>query len=254
MRGNKGRLSPFVPLLVGTIDSPAWRAMSHGARNLYVCLRRRFRSEGRNQVYVSYRKAAAELRSSHKKISEWFAELRHFGFIVLAKQGCLGVDGAGQSSRWRLTECGTTRKASPTDLFEPPTKDFLKWDGTPFDQKPFRPTVLPGASPFPSKKQNPAFHAETAPLSTRKPPPLSTRKAPKHKSGFRAGSKSNDKSGFRAGPISSYHSHCEPKATNGHCGGTDDNHEQTDGEDYKDGNTRRRIRRVRLTRTSGRID
>jgi hypothetical protein len=66
----------------------------------------------------------------------------------------------------------------------------------------------------------------------------------------------NDKSAFHAGSISSYHSDCEPMATNGHCGGTDDNHEQTDGDGYEHapGNTRRRIRRVRLTRTSGRID
>ena len=29
----KNRLPPFVPLLIDTIDSPAWRALSHGAKN-----------------------------------------------------------------------------------------------------------------------------------------------------------------------------------------------------------------------------
>jgi hypothetical protein len=31
---DKGRLSPFVPLLISTLDSPAWKALSHGARSL----------------------------------------------------------------------------------------------------------------------------------------------------------------------------------------------------------------------------
>jgi hypothetical protein len=30
-RKDKGRLPPFVPLLISTIDSPAWRAMSQSA-------------------------------------------------------------------------------------------------------------------------------------------------------------------------------------------------------------------------------
>jgi hypothetical protein len=33
------RLSPFVPLLKSTLASPAWRAMSHGARSLYAALK-----------------------------------------------------------------------------------------------------------------------------------------------------------------------------------------------------------------------
>ena len=36
MKRDKGRLPQFVPLLVSTLDSRAWRAMSHGARSLYV--------------------------------------------------------------------------------------------------------------------------------------------------------------------------------------------------------------------------
>ena len=39
---DKGRLAPFVPLILTTLDSPAWKAMSHGARSLYVALRRRY--------------------------------------------------------------------------------------------------------------------------------------------------------------------------------------------------------------------
>ena len=31
----------FVPLLHATMDCPAWRAASHGARSLYIALKRR---------------------------------------------------------------------------------------------------------------------------------------------------------------------------------------------------------------------
>jgi hypothetical protein len=39
---NKGRLQPFVPLLIETLDTPAWKAMSMGARVLYAALKRRY--------------------------------------------------------------------------------------------------------------------------------------------------------------------------------------------------------------------
>ena len=39
---NKGRLPPFVPLIKEVLSSPAWRAMSHGARSLYTALMARY--------------------------------------------------------------------------------------------------------------------------------------------------------------------------------------------------------------------
>jgi len=36
---DKGRLPPFVPLLKETLESPAWRQLSHGAKALYVSLK-----------------------------------------------------------------------------------------------------------------------------------------------------------------------------------------------------------------------
>jgi hypothetical protein len=41
-RGEKPIGALFVPMLLPTIDSPAWRALSHGARSLYMALKRRF--------------------------------------------------------------------------------------------------------------------------------------------------------------------------------------------------------------------
>lgn len=125
----KGKLPPFVPLLIATLDTPAWRELSHGAQALYVALRRRYGREIHNngKIYLSQRNAAKELRSHHNQIARWLRELQHFGFIVMMKPGFLGVEGKGQAPRWRLTELGY--------MNEPPTRDFTRWDGTPFVDK-----------------------------------------------------------------------------------------------------------------------
>ena len=60
---DKGRLPPFVPLLISTIDAPAWKAMS--LKWLYVALRRRM-PNGRNRAFVSYRMAQEEGRDDGK--------------------------------------------------------------------------------------------------------------------------------------------------------------------------------------------
>jgi hypothetical protein len=137
-RKNKGRIGgQFTPLLNATMDAPAWKQLSHGAKCLYVALRRRVLRE-RNTSYLSNRLAARELNCSRQKVREWFAELEHYGFIVLHAPGSLGVDGKGKAPHWRLTELGCTSRASAEGLFVPPTNDFLKWDGTLFDPKPYR--------------------------------------------------------------------------------------------------------------------
>jgi hypothetical protein len=169
-RRDKGRLPPFVPLLISTIDAPAWKAMSHGAKWLYVALRRRM-PNGRNRAFVSYRTAQRELKASPKKIREWFAELVHYGFIKLAVHGCLGVDGKGKAPHWTLTECGQTSRASAEGLFEPPTNDFLKWDGILFDPAPFRGDVKW------DRVKYPASHVGSTPLPTSEAPPFPTSEA-----------------------------------------------------------------------------
>ena len=91
---DKGRLAPFVPLLKETLASPAWRAMSHGARSLYVALKLRYSSNFK------------EIGSGFEEIGNWFRELQHYGFIVMTQPGCLGVNGNGLAPHWRLTEVG----------------------------------------------------------------------------------------------------------------------------------------------------
>jgi hypothetical protein len=129
----KNRLPPFVPLLIDTMDSPAWRAMSHGARSLYVALKRRYNVNFHNngKLFLSQRMAAKETGSHHNEIARWFRELQHYGFIVMVTPGALGVEGKGKAPRWRLTELGLRVGGEP----EYPTRDFLHWGGNKFKDK-----------------------------------------------------------------------------------------------------------------------
>lgn len=126
---SNNRLPPFVPLLIATLDTQAWRSMSHGARSLYVALRRRYSPNMHNngRIYLSQRQAMKELSSGFAEIGSWFRELEHYGFIKMTSPGHLGVEGKGTSPRWRLTELGYM-----TDL---PTREFEKWDGVPYRRK-----------------------------------------------------------------------------------------------------------------------
>jgi hypothetical protein len=153
-RDDEGRLPPFVPLLIETLDSPAWRRLSHGARSVYVALRRRYSPNQHNngRIFLSSRDARRELRSGLTEIGRWFAELEFYGFIVKTRQGSLGLDGKGKAPHWRLTELGTR--------LEPPTRDFLQWKGTKFGsprkRSPAVKVIQKSGSPAQvSEKQNP---------------------------------------------------------------------------------------------------
>ena len=87
---DKGRLGPFVPLLKDTLDAPAWRAMSHGARSLYVALKRRYNQNNHNngRLFLSLRDAEKELGSHHNQIVRWYRELQHYGPRRYATAAC----------------------------------------------------------------------------------------------------------------------------------------------------------------------
>jgi hypothetical protein len=177
---NKDRLPPFVPLLNSTLDSPAWKALSHGARSLYVALRRRV-PKGRNRAYLSYRQAEAEIRASQRKIGGWFKELQYYGFIVLEQPGCLGLEGKGKAPHWRLTELGISGSAcvdgakTKQHIYEPPSNDFMRWNGI-----PFRRTGDRRAARFQAflQKQNPADGVGSGVLTAWEAPPLPASEAP----------------------------------------------------------------------------
>jgi hypothetical protein len=132
-RRDKGRISgPFVPMLKGTMKEPAWIALSHGARSLYVALKGRYNSKLGNGVYLSTRSAVQELGSySHRdNVRRWFRELQYYGFIAMITPGHLGVEGRGKAPHWRLTE----------EWFagEPPTRDYQRWTGEKFCEQKSR--------------------------------------------------------------------------------------------------------------------
>jgi hypothetical protein len=136
MSKHKEKNPPFVMITNQVLDSPAWRAMSHGARNLYISLKRRYWPNRKNngRIYITYRQAHKELRSGYSEIARWFRELQYYGFIVMTDAGCLGLDGKGKAPRWRLTEVAYMRGTSSKGTEDMPTMDFLKWNGVRFSK------------------------------------------------------------------------------------------------------------------------
>lgn len=139
-RDRKEKLPPFVMALKSTMSTPAWRAMSHGARSLYYALKWRYNHKSCNsgRLFLSQRDAAKQIGSHHNEIARWFRELQHYGFIVQMSPGSLGVEGRGKAPHWRLTEAGYMR--------DMPTKEFERWDGQKFkDEK------TESRAPFPAR-------------------------------------------------------------------------------------------------------
>ena len=87
-----------MPLILSTVNNPAWKALSHGARSLYVALRRRYSQNLHNngRIYLSQRIAAKEIGSHHNEIARWFRELQFYGFIVMTKGGSLASKARGR--------------------------------------------------------------------------------------------------------------------------------------------------------------
>jgi hypothetical protein len=119
----KNRLPPFTAMTKATMATPAWRAMSLGARMYYIEMRGRLRNDYANngRVFLSCRTAARAIGAGRNSIARWAAENEHYGFLRKTSEGFLGVNGRGVAPHYRLTEfsCGT----------EPATRDFEKWDG-----------------------------------------------------------------------------------------------------------------------------
>jgi hypothetical protein len=139
-RKRKSKLAPFVPVTKTTMATPAWRAMSLGARLLYIELRGRLRNDCLNngKVFLSCRLAAKAIGVRPGSIARWYMENEYFGFLRKTGEGFLGVDGRGIAARYRFTEFRCED--------QPSTRDFEKWNGKPFVFTPRRPS---------RKKQNP---------------------------------------------------------------------------------------------------
>jgi hypothetical protein len=101
-RKDKGRIEgPFVPMLIDTMASPAWKAMSPYARVVYIALRSRYGHKIRNngRIYLSARDGAEDTGFDLKTVARCLRELAHYGFTVMTERGCLGVEGKGKGGR-----------------------------------------------------------------------------------------------------------------------------------------------------------
>ncbi|HEX2258028.1 MAG TPA: hypothetical protein VHG92_15265 [Afifellaceae bacterium] len=167
--------APIVPVVKDTLDEPAWRAMSHGAKVLYIALKRRVSKGALNngKVFLSQRDAAEELRSHHNQIARWYRELQHYGFIVQMTAGYLGMEGKGVSPHWRLTEHGYMR--------EPPTQDYKRWDGVKFSDKKTDSRAGKGAHSVPEKAHTPV--QEKAHTCERKRAGIGAHRTNRHRAG-----------------------------------------------------------------------
>jgi hypothetical protein len=126
--------------------------MSHGARSLFVALTARFGRKIHNngRLYLSVRAAAHELGSNKDAVARWYRELQHYGFIVMTEAGCLGVEGKGKAPHWRVTDLGY--------MHDPPTRDFLQWNG-----KRFRDAKVKKEKPVPESGDRPSPKVGTLP-------------------------------------------------------------------------------------------
>ena len=93
-----------------------------------------------------------ELGSNRRYVARWFRELEYYGFIVMTRRGFLGIEGRGKAPHWRLTELAYKN--------DPPTRDFLSWNGIPFQAQKTRVswksgTVVPWKSVTPKNKPCP---------------------------------------------------------------------------------------------------
>jgi hypothetical protein len=190
------RRGQFIPWFLETTDTPAWKAMSMGARVLYMALKRHHFvgfNNNNGRIFLSERDAAEEMGvASRNSIRRWFRELQHFGFIVMTSPGSLGVDGKGKAPNWRLTELET-----PLADSKEPTLDYLKWDGRPFNGN----QAWRGRGPKP-KKQNPGY--KTIPrVDTKQRPLLDTKQRPPTvRSGYKTTSISDPHPGYKTTSIS----------------------------------------------------
>jgi hypothetical protein len=173
-RKDKGRLPDFVPLIKATLKTPAWRAMSHGARSLYVALKVRYNTRLQNSVYMSARHGAEELGSSKDYVARWHHELQHYGFVrvIEGKEARLGSDGEGLAAHVRLTEHWYAG--------QPPTREFERWDGTKFryQKRKQKQKPVPQTGDTPSHKLGTVTTLQTGISSPRRPTNWGHRKAP----------------------------------------------------------------------------
>lgn len=114
MRGDR-----FIKLTHQIMESEAWETASPQCKELVLRIWKRFNGRNNGRIPYSRREVEAALGCGTHQAVRYLKEAQERGFIVATRRGSLGSDGAGKSTRWRIT----------MEQFEDqqPTKDFLKW-------------------------------------------------------------------------------------------------------------------------------
>jgi hypothetical protein len=122
---------------------PAWQALPHAARSLYIELEMRFTGQNNGDIELSVRRAMELIGCSYNYTSKMFGQLEDKGFIKARQRGSFSWK-ARHSTMWILT--------LHEYLGREPTKDFMKWQppkqntGSPKKQKPDSPQESDGLS------------------------------------------------------------------------------------------------------------
>ncbi|WP_306753861.1 helix-turn-helix domain-containing protein [Paracoccus actinidiae] len=119
-RKKVGTLPQFVPMLHQTMDCEAWQALTPPAKALYPFIKRRAGHHGASNgaVICSVREAAGYLGVHKDTAARALQDLQRKGFIVAVHVGCLGINGEGKATTWRLTEMGAFGEHRPSKEFE----------------------------------------------------------------------------------------------------------------------------------------
>jgi len=97
---------------------PAWQALPHAARSLYIELEMRFTGQNNGDLELSVRRAMELIGCSYNYTSKMFGQLEDKGFIKARQRGSFTWK-ARHSTMWILT--------LHEYLGRDPTKDFMKW-------------------------------------------------------------------------------------------------------------------------------
>lgn len=109
----------WVQLINAFRAEPAWKALSSAARVVYIELKGLFNGSNNGSIEASVRWLAGATGLSKNTVGRALKQLEAYGFIVPMRRGCVGVEGKGEATLWRLTELGYAG--------ERPTKDYRQW-------------------------------------------------------------------------------------------------------------------------------
>ncbi len=103
------------------LNSPAWQALSLGARSLLIEVWARHNGQNNGEISFSVREAAIKLRVSKDTAAKWFHELVAKGFLKVRRQGSFRWKG-GKATTWEVTAERCDERAA--------SKDFMRWKPT----------------------------------------------------------------------------------------------------------------------------